>query len=114
MQHTIIVNGVTRPCNLALYICELNPTNDNKLLMGEMRLCGIYYEDFDKRYYDIERRFEWQELTSMQAFYEMLDLSNDMLERINSHLADAYHFGHGGINSIGGNKIGYWRWPDED
>lgn len=113
MQYTITVNGVIRPCNLALYICSFNPTDDNKLLMGEMRLCCINYDDFDRRYYDSKRRFEWLEISMDQFQYEMSDLSDDMLERINKYLPDDYHFGHGGVNSIGGNKIGYWQWPSE-
>lgn len=81
--------------------------------MGEMRLCGINYEDLDARYYDIMRRFRWDMINNDQLHYEMFDLNDHMLERINKYLPDDYHFGHGGVNSIGGNKVGYWRWPSE-
>lgn len=112
-MHTVTVNGVTRPLNLALYICSLDPTEDNKLLIGEMRLCGIVYDDLDTRYYAILLRFRWDEISKDQLHYEMSDLSDDMLLRINSLLPEDCHFGHGGVNSIGGNKIGYWQWPSE-
>lgn len=113
MQYTITVNGVTRPLNLALYICELNPTNDNKLLMGEMRLCGINYDDLDKRYFHIANMLNWGDITDTEHYCLMNDLCSVMLDRINNYLPEDCRFGCGGINSIGGNKIGYWQWTNE-